>query len=249
MSRYAPLLFLFVSLLLTDSAKALPPAAELPPGYVVAARYVLTPSRHGFDGAVELLQDGRLTPARIEQLKQYYWFGGELTDDTALKLMELGPLAPALLRLLDARGRTAETRTLDSPFGALGPFDVLGLPPGAFWLMVWRGGFGAILAEVTLPFRLDGGALRPLVSVDAQSGETEPLELMRGVKTDWRTAKAQSGEDLLQVFCRPGDSNDVGFGEVLIRYRLDKGRWSRRMKQIQGYCDWPGGFPDPSLFP
>jgi hypothetical protein len=249
MSRYALLLFCLVSLAFADSAQGAPPIADLPPGYVVASRLVLGQARHGFEGAVELLQDGRITASRLEALKQYYWVGGDLADPMTATLMDLAPLAPALLRILDGRGTIRETRTLDSPFGALGVFEPLGHPPGALRLSVWRGGFGSLLVEVTLPFRLDGGSLRAITSTDSDKGETAPLELLRGVKTDWRAVKGPAGEDLLQAICQPGSGAEAGFNEVYIRYRLDKGRWIRRFDQFPGFCDWPEGFPDAKLFP
>jgi len=249
MFRYIACLFMLLSCFsATRGGWAAPGVADLPPGYVVGARIALDPARDGFEGAAELLQDGRLDPAQLAALRQFYFVGDALADRRLARLIELAPLAPAILRLLDRKGAILDQRELESPFAKLEPFAGPSALRDHVALSITRGGFGSVLEERTALIAFRGGRARPAPFVDPESGETGTLELVRGVKTDWQADRQSKTGDLLQVACQPGSGADSGFVEHFLRYRLEGGRITRHRTQRQGFCDWDD-FPARELFP
>jgi hypothetical protein len=249
MFRYMSFLFLIVSCFpATRAGWAAQAVADLPPGYVVGGRIALKPAKDGFEGAVELLTDGRIVPAQAGALMQFYFVGDALADARLARLVELGPLMPAILRLLDRQGAVLDQRELESPFAKLEPAAGPRALGDHAALSITRGGFGSVLEEMTAFLAFRGGGIRPAVFADPQSGETGTLELARGAKTDWRAdPKIQNG-DLLQVVCKPGSGAESGFVERFLRYRPEGGRWTRMVSERLGYCEWED-FPPLEAFP
>jgi hypothetical protein len=105
--------------LLSVPARAAGPA--LPAGYAIHQSLALDPAANGIDGALQILEDSRITPAlRADMWQETTDLDLVLSEDDPLrKALKKTPLRGAHLRLVDAAGKMIADRAFTVPLAAL----------------------------------------------------------------------------------------------------------------------------------
>lgn len=217
------------------------------------------------NGRLELLEDVRIQPAMREAVRQA-WAGDPCADAPPSVLQPICAarprmaLRPALLRLLDDRGRVIASETLARPLAELDVAHLYGSEGRTYLLTVdLSSGAGSYSGPSTRLAEPDGRSLGWLVAVGTIERGADTITLARTLKTAWRTAPAvdRSGQDLLMVRCRPDfDAPDSvpeleRFIMIFDRYSFDGSRWIHRQRQERGFWedDGPESFPTRARFP
>ena len=242
-----PLAAGLLGLLLTQAAPS------VPAGYAVHQSLGLDPAANGIDGALQILEDARMTPA----LRQGMW--GQTTDtdlvlaerDPLRRRLAKTPLRPAHLRLIDKAGTVVEDQAFDVPLAGL---DRQQLHDGPATILVTTDhsvGTGSDAGLETSLWTVDHGELMP-----------EPLPgrpvLVRSLKNAWKIVDEKTAEGIATkaiqlVACHPNWANKdwartEEFVVELTSYRWAGGAWHDTSTSATGYWesseDWPDGrFP------
>ncbi|HLZ67084.1 MAG TPA: hypothetical protein VKQ29_12700 [Aliidongia sp.] len=228
----------------------------VPAGYAIHASLPLDPAANGIDGALQILEDGRIGP----QLRAGMW---QQTTDPDLVLAEHDPLRAALakaplksahLRLVDSGGRQLADQALDVP---LAEIDRQQLHEGAPTFLV--------TADHSLGIGSAGGLETRLMAVEHGQLAPEPLPgrdgLVSALRQAWKLVddptpgadgKPGTGKAIEVVACHPNYANPnwSATGEFtvdLVTYRFADGTWHDAVHSAVGYWeseqDWPDAFP------
>ena len=245
-------------LILAVVALAVPAWADepaVPAGYAIHRSLALDQATTGIDGALQILEDSRITPA----LRADMW---QETTDLELVLAEGDPLRKALakmplrnahLRLIDAAGKVIADQALGVP---LADIDRQQLHDGAPTFLVSTDhslGIGSYAGLETGLMLVDHGQLLP---EDLPGGTA----LARSLKNGWRIVddtnpgpdgKPGTGKLIQAVACHPNWDNPAWaesqeFVVDLTTFSFAAG-WHATTKTVVGFWesdqDWPEGFP------
>jgi hypothetical protein len=236
------------------------PAA--PAGYAVHRSLPLDAATNGVAGALQILEDARITPA----LRQDMW---QQTDDTDLVLapkdplratFAKAPLQPAHLRLVDASGKIVTDQAFEVPLAEIERRQLHDGPPTFLVSSDHSVGTGSYAGLKTRLMMVDHGQLVP---------ETLPGRqfLTSSLKNAWKivddqppgagSAKAGSAQPspakaIQVVACHPNFANPAWaaaneFVVDLTTYRFADGAWHGTTASLKGYWesdgDWPDAFP------
>lgn len=235
--------------LLAAPAWAGEPAA--PAGYAVHRSLALDQATNGIDGALQILEDSRITPALRSDMWQ------ETTDldlvlagdDPLRKALSRNPLWGAHLRMIDATGKVAADQAFDVP---LADIDRQQLHEGAPTFLVSADhslGIGSYAGLETSLMSVDHGQLRP---------EELPGRKTLGssLKNAWRivddATPGATGKAIQVIACHPNWANPAWaehqeFVVDQTTYRFAAGAWHETTRTVVGFWesdqDWPDGFP------
>ena len=248
-ARYRLLASLLV-LALSPPARA--DEAALPPGYALHRSLPLDKAANGTDGALQILEDSRITPA----LRGLMW---QQTNDTDLILAARDPLRaafakkplqPAHLRFVDGAGKVLADQPFDVP---LADIEVQPLHDGAPTFLVSTDhsvGMGSYAGLETTLAEIDQGKLVPV----ALPGRPA---LVRSLKNGWKivddkvpgAAPAAGVHKAIQVvachpnYAKPDWAVTGEFVVDLTTYRYAAGAWHDTVRSLVGYWesdeDWP----------
>jgi hypothetical protein len=244
----------FLSVLLL--AAIAPARSERQPHLVVANSLTLTAASDGFIGKLELLEDARLTPA----LEKTLWGSGgpEMAldqNDPRYKDLTTNVLLNAVLRLIDAQGKTVSRTVLEREQARI-RFEKL--YPGRRAILLTTdlsAGSGSYSGPVTELMTADGGRLKTVVARDEESGSSDPIRLMSTLKSAWKLVPAAASKntqkDILMVACRPDyDAEYAGdFILTYTRYHWDGKGWIVLNRKVRGSWENDNEFPALEQFP
>ena len=238
---------------------AVPAWADAPAllaGYAVHRSLPLDQATNGIDGALQILEDSRITPAlRSDMWQQTTDLDLVLAgDDPLRKALSKTPLRGAHLRLIDAAGKVAADQAFDVP---LAEIDRRQLHEGAPTFLVSADhslGIGSYAGLETSLMTIDHSQLRP---------EELPGRKALGstLKNAWRIiedtapgadGKPGTGKAIQVVACHPNWANPAWaehqeFVVDQTTYRFAAGAWHDTTRTAVGFWesdqDWPDGFP------
>lgn len=234
--------------------------ASLPNGYVARVSLPLAPGPDRMRGRLELLEDARIRPAMRPAISEA--FGGDpCAEGPEAVLRSLcdgsghSPLRPALLRLLDARGRIVTTYTAERPLADLSVTRLYGSERRTYVFTVdLSAGVGSYSGPYTRFAEPEAGSFGWLTA-DGAGVATDTITLVSTLKTAWRATPRVDGrgEDLLMVMCRPDlaapDSSTDGFILTFRRYTFDGRHWLVRQREVRGCYESDEAFPAAARFP
>lgn len=244
---------LLAGLLALAAAPAWANDAAVPAGYAVHRSLPLDKAVNGTDGALQILEDGRITPAlRGEMWRQ--------TNDTDLILgakdplraaLAKQPLQPAHLRFVDGAGQVLADQPFDVP---LADIDAEPLHDGGPTYLVSADhsiGMGSYAGLETTLIEIDKGKLVPVALPGRKA-------LGRSLKNDWKivddkapgAAAPTAGihKAIQVVACHPNYAKPdwAATGEFVVdltTYRYAAGAWHDTTVSLVGYWesdqDWP----------
>ena len=222
-----------------------------PAGYAVHQSLALDQAANGIDGALQILEDNRITPAlRSDMWQQTTDLDLVLAaDDPLRKALSKTPLRDAHLRLIDAAGKVTADQAFDVP---LAEIDRQLLHEGAPTFLVSADhslGIGSYAGLETSLMAVDHGELRP---------EELPGRKALGsaLKNAWRVVDdatpGTTGKAIQVIACHPNWANPAWaehqeFVVDQTTYRFAAGAWHDTTKTAVGFWesdqDWPDGFP------
>lgn len=232
------------------------PVSQNSDGYAARTSYSLTPGPDHMAGRIELLEDARIRPAMQKAITEAY--GGDPCEngsDTVLKSLCTpghAALRPAVLRLLDARGRVLATQVAERPLANLAVATLYGSPRRSYMFTVdLSAEMGSYSGPYTRLAEPDGRSFGWLVADSA--GVADTITLVSTLKTDWRAVARPDGrgDDLLMVRCRPDLSvrDSAAFVLTFQRFTFDGQRWMLYSRQEPGCYESDEPFPARSKFP
>lgn len=245
-----------VSALLVSCSHTAPQSAA----YAVVASFPLTKDSDQVEGRLELLEDARIQPTMREAIAEAYG-GDPCADHPAPSLQSFcatpnhGPLKPAALRLVDARGRVVARDTAVRPLASLAAIRLYGRPRRTYLFTVdLSAGFGSYSGPYTRLSEPDSIGFG-WVTADSGGVPGDTIGLSSTLKTAWRAEPREDGrgQDLLMVMCRPDfsapGSAQNAFLVTFRRYTFDGRRWLLLQRQEHGCYESDDDFPPQAEFP
>ncbi|HEY1266316.1 MAG TPA: hypothetical protein VGH16_03605 [Candidatus Binatia bacterium] len=229
-----------------------PASAAVPQGYRIYQSIPLRRAVDGVNGALELVQDERIT----ENLRAKMHGSDRVMycyDDTLAVLCESirrVPLKPTLVRLVNAADQVVDSREFERELGTMQPFKLYGESPRAFAVTIdFSAGFGSYNGEITFFGDIRAGRLRWLKAQRSGGGDEE-MTVMTSLKTAWKLVKAGNGAgmDILKIACRPNFASENDFDLTYTRFAFDGKRWIRYERTKPGFWE-QGSFPALEEFP
>ncbi len=231
--------------------------------YKIQIEFPLNKTRHGLDGSLRLLEDARITDETrsapdyfLAQLRNQNDDAGDPEKLSRWKLLLDHPPEPAVLRIVDRRGREVHSHVLDLPFAGLKKNRLYGSDKETFLVMVDFGtGMGTDNGPVTNPVEIVDTGFQWLATVDKATGERKQLLLKQSSKAAWKLVSTLGGggRDFLQVSCslpleKEGD-NQREFVTSFTRFHFNGTDWMKLERRDPGYWESGGGFPAEDRFP
>ncbi|WP_189045632.1 hypothetical protein [Aliidongia dinghuensis] len=236
-------------LAIVPAASAHAAEARVPVGYAMHQSLPLDRATNGVDGALQILEDARLTPA----LRRNMW--GQ-TADTDLVLAEKNPLRksfakmplkPAHLRLVDNAGKVVEDQAFEVPLAELDRQQLHDGPATVLLTTDHSIGTGSYAGLETSLWAVVQGELMP-----------EPLPgrkvLVGSLKNAWKiveekTPQGAAAKAVQVVACHPNFANPnwaatEEFVVELTTYRFAGGAWQAATNSLTGYWENDGAWPD-----
>ena len=212
-------------------------AAKSAAKYVVRKAIALTPAVHGASGRLELLTDERVKPDM---------------DDA-----QTFDFAHAKIRVANPDGSVSQEKTLERSRATLDKSPPLYGKSGrpTYLLTVdYSADMGSYNGPITFLVEVVNGAMH---FVPANS---QPLSLMRSLKTDWKFSLAKSRDaqstDILEVACRPNNTKRLADDDInndftvfYRRYHWNGREWVKCERSRIGFWEDDGNFPKLALFP
>jgi hypothetical protein len=234
-----------------------PVIAAQRPALSLVKTLVLNRESDGVDGKLELLEDARLTPA----IRKTLWQVGDPTvafgeDSAQTRALATPPLLHAVLRLRDGSGKTLFEKKLKRE---LAQIEFESIHPGQRTIFVTTDlsiGFGSYAGPSTELLEVSGQRLEAVTARGPKTGEVDPIEVMRSLKTEWKLAPASANQpgqrDILSLACRPKDwgSTTTDFVRIYVRYHWNGTEWVLFGRRVPGI--WEAGddpFPASEKFP
>lgn len=225
-------------------------AALLPEGYKVFQSVALKRDAHGLDGALQVLEDARVTA----EVRESLWATSTDPtvaldkDDPAAKRFAEEKIRPARVRLVDSADRVLDERTFEVPLAELERERLAAGPrqPTFFVTVDETTGMGHSASPATLLATVADGKLRWETVVRA--GTTREIILGRGLEGDWRLDRQKGGPtDILAFSCLCAD--DANAETYYRRYRRGAAGWGLKERKERRAWNTDKGFPPPGKFP
>ena len=239
------------------------PLATLKGNYKVQIEFPLIKTRHGLDGSLRLLEDARITDATrsgpdyfMAQLKTQKDDAGDPEKLSRWKPLLDHPPKPAVLRIVDRRGREVHSHILDLPFAGLKKVSLYDSDKETFLVMVDFGtGMGTDNGPVTYPLEVADTGFQWLTTVDKTTCERKQILLKQSSKAAWKPVSTLGGgsRDFLQVSSslpleKEGDDQSE-FVTSFTRIHFNGTDWMKLERREPGYWESDGGFPAEDRFP
>ena len=212
---------------------------------------------------LQVLEDERLTPG----MRRLMWGGSKaplaiaaglglsLQDPAIARLLD-PPIRPAMLRLLDASGKTLALRHFDCPLAELNETP---LPQGP--TEVWaigvdcHTGSGNYEGLVTRFFWIINDQFEWQRYTDGKTDEPIELTLLNSPKIAWHLSSAPRAEEIEEVSgvpdfrgLKPGQEPTHTLIDYVV-YRFKDGLWHRQEREVPGDWRQEDGFPAEREFP
>ncbi len=229
-----------------------------PDGYVIYQTVDLDPVQSGMSGALQILQDRRVTAAYRET-----WGTssdpevslGE--DDPFVKAIAKEPLRNGRLRLVDRQGHILVEEEFGAPLAKLDSKFLYGTKFPTYLVTVDYGiGFGSYAGPGTELAEVRQGKLQFLHPVEKIDTKSNRIALGHSLKNGWEIVQSATGigKDILQVQCHPNFDNpkwadEEQFVIVYTRYSFDGHDWHKASRKEIGFWEADGDFPAASKFP
>ena len=153
---------------------------------------------------------------------------------------------PATLELVGSTGQVLDRLTLAAPLAKIDPVPVRGAPCPTYLVSAdLTREMGAYNGPFTFPIQVVGNRLAA-AAARSTNGRNEPIHLAQTLRADWKRVVHGDAEDLLQVYCQPGDH---GFVTHYERYFLQSRQWKAKVRSRRGLWESQGDFPARKLFP
>ncbi len=228
-----------------------------PAGYVIYQTVALDPVQSGMSGALQILQDRRVTAAYRET-----WGTssdpevGLGEDDPFVKAIAKEPLKNGRLRLVDQQGHVLVEEEFGAPLAKLETKFLYGSKFPTYLVTVDYGvGFGSYAGPGTELAEVRQGKLQFLHPVEKTDNKDNRIALGRSLKNGWEIVRSATGtgKDILQVQCHPNFDNPKWadaeeFVVVYTRYSFDGHDWHQASRKRIGFWE-SEDFPAPSYFP
>ncbi len=225
--------------------------AEAESGYRVAKRISTA------HGAIEILDDSRLTPALERKLLHGCADPLEILDenDPLAKSFNRDQVRPARLRQIDAQGRAISDFLLEKDAPVANIDLELGPKSDPIFVVGYNdyACMGSYSGFVRALFKFSRGRLATVEAKNEQ-GKPQPIRLFSSLKADWKFLKnAPDNIEIVQVFCQPDFAHEtktqMAFQIIYRTYRLQGGVWRVRQRHDPGFWENDGVFPPRSKFP
>lgn len=222
--------------------------------YRISKSYPLTKTVHGIDGALQLLQDSRLTKHDYDkQFGTAYKYVNRV-DEKGLALFKDNPPLGTVLRVLANNDKflaVRESRTYDLVPVAWLEEVALSNPykPTYLFTLDESQGMGSYTGPVTYFYAIADGKLKAIEYLDADTKNREQMVLMRSLKTAWKLVNSKDGKskDILHIACRPDGTSDSKGEDVFLvsydRFRFEGKGWVRYRRVERGFWEAEGDFP------
>lgn len=232
------------------------------PAFAIKAHLDLTTAVDGFKGSLELLEDARITPA----LDKALWRSGgpEIAlneNDPFLKGLASSPLRPAVLRLLNARGKVVANVKLKREQARI---EARQLHPGFRSILLTTdlsAGFGSYSGPLTQILDLSHRTIGFVSAIDPKTRASKPINLALTLKTEWRLDPVSAGpavsKDILELSCRPDLNQAVDLSHpegqrfflFYTRYHWIGTEWTVAVRRTIGFWESEQPFPPANRFP
>jgi hypothetical protein len=216
---------------------------------IAYSRMPLSVRANGVQGELQILRDVRLTPSVMEEL----WGAGDLeVDNPRWAFLKRNPLRKARVRILKSDGAQLQAEELERPLARLERTRLYGENGDTYLLTVdYSAGWGSYSGPATFLLEVKSGRLSWLETTDGRTGKNERISLADTLKSAWKIVPASRGpgKDIVQVLCRPNFELDGQFKLTYIRYTYDGKKWSKHVKETDGFWESDEGFPEIRLFP
>lgn len=217
--------------------------------YAVAQTFLLQQKPDGLNGVLRLLMDARLTVSVQEEL----WGKGDWSfvfppSDSLFKEFSSLPPGNAKLAISDNDGKLVAERSLEKALAKLQEWDPAHSGNREFLLTVdYSAGWGSYNGPITTLLQISNGTFHDVEALNGNTGQEEPIHMMRSLKSDGKITKSEKGEEILSLSCHP--KNDNNFVLDYTRYSFNGARWLEYKRQDKGFWESDGGFPARSAFP
>jgi hypothetical protein len=225
------------------------------PHLAVVKTIQLTDAFDGFNGALQLLEDARITP----EVGRALWEMGDpdtvfYGDADRIKQLTVPALRPAVLRLADTNHKIVFEKTLEREQARV---QIEALHPGQRTILVNTDlsiGMGSYAGPRTELYQLKGGSLEAVTARDENTGKITAIEIMSSLKTAWKLVPASTGQtdqkDILELACRPNwEIENTKFFKIYSRYHWDGTQWVLYSKKVPGMWESDEAFPPSQRFP
>lgn len=217
-------------------------------GRIIVQTQVLRQEANGLSGTLELLLDERLTASVREKL----WGVGDWSlvlapESATYRAFASRPPTSALLRVVDVNGAVVSKRELERPLAKLEAWGSVSNRDRYFLLTEdLSAGFGSYSGLATTLVEVKRGSIHESEACDSDSHRKERFRLMKGIRSDWRITRRDSGGEILSVSSHPKDS--LGFVTEYLRYRYDGRQWQVYKREVAGSWTSDEPFPQRAVF-
>lgn len=236
-------------------------ASNIAGSYKIAKSYPLTKSIHGIDGVLQLLQDSRLPKNAYNKQYGTAFQDMNMIDEKLLPLFKDNPPLGAVLRILSQDKKflfISESYTYDMvPVAWLEEVMLSDTnKPSYLFTQDLSIGMGSYAGPVTYFYEIIDGKLKPIKSLDKETGKKEQIVLMRSLKTNWKLVNSKDGKskDILHVACRPNGMNESTDEAIFMvyydRFHFNGKEWVKYRRTEQDFWEADGeDFPPLPTFP
>jgi hypothetical protein len=226
---------------------------DLAAEYDIHQSMPLSPRETGVNGALQILQDKRVTPEYRKawgmSADPYMAMYG---DTPFIQSIEAKPLRNGRFRLVGADGRIIFDEELEAPLGEIKQEFLYGTTFPTYLVSVDLGvGFGSYAGPATMFVEIRKGKVLHIQTTKDAGGGKKRLWLANSLNHAWRIVPAPHGQkkEIQQVLCDPNfvNPNWADTGEFVVlyaTYRFTHKTWRRASRQKIGIWnaehDWPG---------
>jgi hypothetical protein len=229
---------------------------DVPAGYVVFQTVALDARESGIDGALEVLQDARLTDKFREAWGASSDFAMVLKEDDPLFISAAhDPLKSGRLRLVDNSGHVLSEEVFTVPLGKIDIEHLYGTKFPSYLVSIDYGrGYGSHSGPVTKIVEIRKGKLETVQVRDAETGKVAPLKFGWAVRDGWQIVpNGKGGKEIETLSSDPDpatmrlDSNPT-MRVRYARYFFAGGQWHMRYHYVEGYWEGEGDWPNRAAF-
>jgi uncharacterized protein YaaW (UPF0174 family) len=204
----------------------------------------LSKLQNGIDGALQLLEDARITP----ELRTRCWQTGSDVIES-----EKFPARNAILRTVDRDGTVVDERQLERPLAKVAKDQLYGTAKSTYLITVdYTFSMGTYSGPITFFVEVSSGRLRWLDAVEPATGKRDQISLMMSPKSVWKFTDSSEGDgkDILKASCNPDQNGEFdSFTTSYIRFHFDGKNWIRLERKEKGFAEFDEVFPGKALFP
>jgi hypothetical protein len=205
---------------------------------------------------LQLLLDARFTAAARHELWGNGGWSFVLSPTSALhQQLTAVPPAHGRLVLTSGSGKTLAARDLEEVLATLESWSRSDADAGNRLFLVtedFSREAGSYNGLRTTLLQVSDSSLDDVRALNLTSQQEQPIRLWKTLKASWQIARTGDGHaEILSVSCHPNPDDkdkDVHFVIDYTRYRLDGSRWVASRRQVDGFWESDGEFPDRSEF-